>query len=398
MIGALLLAILLYVITQPLLGVLKKKHPFIDLGLLRNLYFYHFAFWLIYYLYSLSNSSDSRTYFKNTTLYAEWLNALTTGTKFIHFTGYPFVNYLGFNYEMMMVLFSWFGFIGFIYFYIFFLENNRIPVKFMGINLITLLVFLPNMHFWTSSFGKGSLIFMGLGLFAYGMKKPQGRLIALLTGCLVVFFVRPHVFLFLGAGAVIGYFTGREKVPLYQKLLVYGAFIGSIALFYGQILAVANLNEADVIGSFDDFASKRADDLSSSGSGININNYPLVLKLITFWFRPLFFDAPGFLGIFVSFENLIYVLLFFKIFDAQFLSFFKRSSSMVKMSMFVFITSSIALSFVMANLGIAMRQKSMVMYFLFFIVLSFLSDKEQVRRAAIIRKRESKLKRLHAIE
>ncbi|TCK84929.1 hypothetical protein [Albibacterium bauzanense] len=389
MVGALILAIILYGLQQPLLANLKNKHPFINLRLLDNLYVYHLLFWLIYYIYTRSSRSDSFAYFNRAENGDTWLGIYHTGTRFIDFVAYPFVN-LGFNYEMMMMLFAWFGFIGFVYFYIFFKENNRLLVRYQGYDLIAILLFLPNMHFWTVSLGKGSLIFLGLGLFAYAMKKPQARLIALTLGSLIVFNIRPHVFLFLGAGAVIGYLTGREKVPLYQKILVYITFIGAIFLFYGQILAVANLNEADIIGSFDEFATKRAGELSSSGSGVDLNNYSLPLKLFTFWFRPLFLDASGILGIFVSLENLLYLLLVYKLFDKQFISFFKQSSSLVKMSAVIFLTSSIALSFVMSNLGLVIRQKSMVMYFLFFVILSFLSYKENLRRIWI-NKRKAEL-------
>jgi hypothetical protein len=389
MIGALILAIILYGLQQPLLASLKSKHPFINLRLLDNLYVYHLFFWLLYYAYTRSNRSDSFAYFNRAGNGDSWLGIYNTGTRFIDFVAYPFVH-LGFTYEMMMMLFAWFGFIGFVYFYIFFKENNRLLVRYQGYDLIAILLFLPNMHFWTVSLGKGSLIFLGLGLFAYAIKKPQVRLFALILGSLIVFNIRPHVFLFLGAGAVIGYLTGREKVPLYQKILVYTSFIGAIFLFYGQILAVANLNEADILGSFDEFATKRAEGLSSSGSGVDLNNYSLPLKLFTFWFRPLFLDATGILGIFVSLENLLYLLLTYKLFDKQFISFFKQSSSLVKMSAFIFLSSSVALSFVMSNLGLVIRQKSMVMYFLFFVILSFLSYKENLRRIWI-NKRKAEL-------
>ncbi|TDQ09937.1 hypothetical protein [Pedobacter metabolipauper] len=395
MIGALILAIILFGIQQPWLSFLKKRHSFIDVGLLNKLYGYHLVFWLIYYTYTRFNRSDSIAYFdraENSSA-ESWFSLYHTGTRFIDFSAYPFVNYLGFNYEMMMQIFAWFGFIGFVYFYIFFKENNRIRVNFFGYDLITILLFLPNMHFWTASLGKGSLIFFGLGMFAYAMKEPQKRFITLIFGSFLIFNVRPHVFLFAGVGAVIGYLTSSEKVSLFQKLFVSLVFAGAIFMFYGQILAVANLNEADVVSSFEEFASTRSDGLSSSGSGVNINNYPLILKLFTFWFRPLFIDAPGALGIFVSFENLVYVLLFFKLFDKKFIGYLAKASSMVKMSAVIFITSSIALSFVMANLGIATRQKSMVMYFLFFVVLSFLSGKEQERRARVIKRKALILKK-----
>lgn len=380
MIGALILIILLYFVTQPILGHFKKKFPFIKLGLLNQLYWWHTLFALIYFLYATFNNSDSKAYYGRANsgyLQSSWLSIYQTGTRFIDFISYPFINGLGFSYEMAMVLFAWFGYLGFVYFYIFFKEQVRLPLKFYGYDLLMLLLFLPNMHFWTASLGKGSLIFLGIAMFAYGLAAPQKRFLTLLAASLLVYHIRPHIFLFLGIGAVAGYVTGREKVPFYQKAIVYVAFIGGMAVMYDQILAFANLKEDDVLGSFQDFSQVQAGRLSSAGSGLDITSYPLPLKLFTFWFRPLFFDAPGALGLYISVENLFYLALAWKLVDKDFIPFLKKSSSLVKMSLVTFISSSIALSMVMSNLGIVIRQKSMVMYFFFFVILAFMEYKQR---------------------
>jgi hypothetical protein len=390
MLGSLFLLVILYFVNQPILKGIKKRSPFLSIELMNKLYLYHALFWLIYYLYALNNASDSHGYFERTLELEAWLSSYGTDTKFIEFIAYPFINLFRFSYEAVMYLFSWFGYLGFVYFYIFFKENIKTKVRLWGIDLVTLLLFLPNMHFWTASLGKGSLIFLGIAMFAYSMRVPQKRLPALIVGSLIVFNIRPHMFLFLGAGAVMGYFTGKERVPMYKKILVYVAFAGAIALFYDQILAVAGLNEDNLFGSFEEFAESRASNLNeSAGSGVDMNSYPLPMKLFTFWYRPLFIDAPGALGLFVSLENVFYLYLTFKLFDKDFIRYLKNSTSLVKMSLTIFFSSSIALSFVMANLGIASRQKSMVMYFLFFVVLSFLDFK---RRKFLYKRKQLRLK------
>lgn len=380
MLGAVLLIIVLYIINQPIIGFLKSQFSFLKVKLLNYLYWWHTLFAIIYYLYATFNRSDSEAYYERANsdlVYSSWLSIYQTGTRFIDFVAYPFVNTLGFSYEMGMVLFAWFGYLGFLYFYIFFKENVRIELKYKGYDLLMLLLFLPNMHFWTASLGKGALIFLGIAMFAYALAAPQRRWLALLIGALIVYHIRPHMFLFLGVGAVAGYVTGSEKVPMYQKMLIYVAFIGGLAVMYDQILAFANLNEEDVLGSFQDFSQVQAGRLSSAGSGLDMTNYPLPLKLFTFWFRPLFFDAPGALGLYISIENLFYLLLAWKLVDIDFIPFLKQSSSLVKMSLVTFISSSIALSMVMSNLGIVIRQKSMVMYFFFFVILAFLEYKQR---------------------
>lgn len=377
MIGAVILILVLYAINQPILGNFKKNFPFLSIGLLNKLYFFHVLFWFIYYLYASYNPSDSIGYYLRTSLLNSWLPTFGTDTKFIEFIAYPFINWFNFSYEAVMFLFAWFGYLGFLYFYIFFKENVKSNIKFRGIELVFLLLFLPNMHFWTASLGKGSIIFWGIAMFAYAMRKPEKRVSSLVLGSFIVYCIRPHMFLFLGVGAVLGFFTGQERVPFYQKFLVYLAFAGSIGLMYNDILAIANIDAENPFESFDEFADTRAGHLARAGSGVDMSSYPLPLKLFTFWFRPLFFDASGALALYISLENLLYLLLTWKLVDKDFIPFLKKSSSMVKMSLVIFISSSIALSFVMSNLGIVIRQKSQVMYFLFFVILAFMEYKQR---------------------
>src|SRR5690606_38556899 len=150
--------------------------------LMNQLFVYHLLFWGIYYTYATFNPSDSKKYFERPQMGGgEWFDFFGTSTTFIDFLSYPFINFLGFNYEMMMLLFAWMGYLGFVYSYLFFREN--IPIKinvFKNIDLLTLILFFPNMHFWTASLGKGAPIFLGLMMFAYAIKNPRSRLIPLI--------------------------------------------------------------------------------------------------------------------------------------------------------------------------------------------------------------------------
>lgn len=373
MIGGILLLVLLFVVTIPLLRLVKAKYKFVDQALLQNLFWFHYLLSIAYYITAVTSGSDSKGYFhRSSDYYSNWLDIYATGTRFIDFIAYPLTHGVGFSYEMMMVLFSWIGYWGFVFFYIYFRENLRFRHKWQGIDLLTLIMFLPNMHFWTSSLGKGSVIFFGLGLTIFAVSKIGSRKIPLILGLLVVYQVRPHVFLFLIVGIMMGLFFGRSKVPLYQKLLVVAGASAALALSYNQILQFSKLDSDNVVESFDAFTTSRALELAKSDSGVDISNYPLPLKLFTFWFRPLFIDSPNFMGIIPSVENLFYLVLTAKIFTTRFLKFIFKGSTLVKTSAVIFLAASIALSFALSNLGIIIRQKSMVMYFYFFLILSFL--------------------------
>ncbi len=399
MIGAVILIAFLYFLTVPILGSFKAKLPWIPIKLLKNLYWYHVLFALIYYIMTRTVRSDSVGYFFNSFAYANWFDAYTSGTVFIHFVTYPFTNYLMFSYEMMMVLFSWLGYWGFVYFYIVFKETIKFKHKFYGYDLITILVFLPNMHYWTASLGKGSIIFLGMGMVVYGLSRLDSRKISLILGLVIVYHVRPHVFMFLAVGILVGIFTGKEKIPFYQKFLVFAGSAVALILLYGTIISFVGLDQDNLLESFNEFSGKRSYELSkSAGSGIDISNYPVILKLLTFWFRPLFFDAPSVIGIVVSFENLLYLILTFKLFDRRFFSFIKSAPVLVKTSGIAFLATSFALSGTLSNLGLIIRQKSMVIYFLVFVILSFMDYKKNLqveqRKRSLLRLEKAKEKLL----
>ncbi|WP_081208417.1 hypothetical protein [Salegentibacter sediminis] len=372
----------LYLLNQEIFKRLKRRHTFFSFRLMNSLFFYHLLFGAIYYTYASVNPSDSHRYFKVPQREGkEWLDFATTGTGFIDFISYPFINYLGFSYEMMMLLFTWIGYLGFVYAYLIFRENIPHSIKvFKKINLLPLLLFLPNMHFWTASLGKGAPIFLGLMMFAYAVKNPEKRWQGLFFGSLLVFCIRPHIFLLVAVVAVLGILLGKKQIEWKKKLVYTGLIAGVLLIFKDQILGVVNLgNSQDLIGDFIAFTNKRADSLGQATSGVAMSEYSLFEKFFTFWFRPLFFDAPGFFGVIVSAENLIYLLLVVKLFKRNFIKFIKIAPVKVKMSLLLFLLSSFAMTFVMSNLGIIIRQKTMVMYFLFFVIYYFLAHEQMLK-------------------
>ena len=375
--------ILLLLFNQILLTSLAKKHAFFNKKLMQKLFFYHLFFAGVYYVYALSNPSDSHHYYEVALAIGdEWPTLFETGTKFISYLAAPLAQ-AGISYEGLMLIFAWFGYIGFVYAYLFFRDNIPLDITvFKRFDLLTLVLFFPNMHFWSVSLGKGTVIFMGLMLFVYAVRYPQKRLIPLILGGFLVYMVRPHVMLFVLLGVMVGLLMGKERISKGLKFVIIVASIGFLFAARSSILGVANLEDSEnVLEDFDSFADAQSDRLSSSGSGVAMSGYPLPLKLFTFWFRPLFVDSPGILGLFSSAENLIYLLLFLKIINKRFITFIRQAPYMVKMSAITFLLASFAMTFVMSNLGIIMRQKSMVMYFGFFVIYYFLAQEEFDRRS-----------------
>jgi uncharacterized membrane protein len=156
--------------------------------------------------------------------------------------------------------------------------------------------------------------------------------------------------------------------------------LAGVAFFYiyKDVLTMVGINEDEVFTEGLNL-SHRARELSKATSGIDISNYSLGLQLFTFIYRPLFFDAPGVLGLIVSVENVFYLFISLRLLTLKGIRFLLTSPFLVKSAFFSFLTVSIALAQVSGNLGIAIRQKSQVMMLLLFVIICFMEDKQRAR-------------------
>jgi hypothetical protein len=385
MLGGLIVLVITGVISFAVIDRLKARHAVMDAPLMRSMYWWHILLSLAYLGYVAFNPSDSRAYYHKVESHFRgdsWGAFYGTSTTFIEFVGYPFIHFLGFSYEGMMALFSFFGFLGFLYFYIFFRENIRFKHYFMGYDLLTLTFFLPNLHFWSSSFGKGSIIFLGLGLFFFGISNVRKRLLAIAIGGFIIYHVRPHIMLVVLVSSAAGFiFSSRGVSVAWRVMFLLGA---SVAFFfiYKDVLSMVGIDEEQFISQGLDM-SRRAKELTKASSGVDITQYSLPMQVFTFLYRPLFVDAPGVLGLIVSFENVFYVLITLKLLTSgKGLKFLFTGDFLAKSALFSFLTVSVALAQIAGNLGLAMRQKSQVMILLLFVVLSYLeSDKRKAYTA-----------------
>lgn len=365
--------ILTYLVT----GWVLQRHVRVKKQWLILLFFYHSFLAVVYYVYALNNPSDSKNYFfKASTLFKgeNWLDYYGVSTAFIDFLAFFLVNRLGLNYEGCMALFAWLGYLGFVFFYVFLKETITGSPKIFGYDGILFLLFLPNLHFWSSSLGKGSVIFLGFGLFFFALNRPGPRWLALLLGGWIIFQIRPHIFYVTLIALALGYTFSTRGVAWGYRIVIVLLSALLLNIIYADVLKLTGLEDDSVL---DPFFSHRAYELTKATSGIDITNYTLPEKLFAFWFRPLFFDAPGWLGYVVSFENVFYLFFFANLLRPRAVTFLLRSDALVKTSALTFLGVSLALAQISGNLGLAMRQKSQVMLLMLFVILKFLSYRQQ---------------------
>lgn len=323
-----------------------------------------------YMLYAASSSSDSVAYYNDSSAEEDWGDLFGSSTTFIRFLTWPFSNLLGFSYYATMMVFSYIGFLAIFFLYLSAKENLTLNPVIGKLTWVEIVFMLPNIHFWSSSIGKGSIILLGVALFIFGLSRFNKRGMILIAGLIIVFLVRPHIFLAIVVGIMLGILLTNFGIKSYIR---WGIFIAALAVFFLTSNSVLNFVGTDSYNVLENsMIAQRAAELSKAKSGVNIAEYNIFLKLFTFWFRPLFIDAPGVIGLIVSFENLFYLFVFFLVIREAILE-WNNFNGWYRIMIFIFILGSIMLSQVTANLGIAMRQKAQLMPLLFIVFCKTMS-------------------------
>jgi hypothetical protein len=354
-------------------NIYQTPHTYVDV-----LSGIHLLLFIVYIIYQLNERSDSQNYHYLTSLPSDWSFWWGTDTNFIKWLTWPFSNFLGLSYESCMLIFAYLGLNGVMLFYLAAKENipQNTVLGNTSYSVIDWVFLLPNIHFWSSSIGKGPTMLWGIGMVIYGLSRFNKRFILIIIGALFVYQIRGHILFLMIIGAGTGLLFTLKGIKWYYK----GLMIIAVML--------VTLNTVDDMGKYtgrDDlnvFGStkfqKRALANTTATSGVDLGNYNQAQKLFTFWYRPLFVDAPGVLGLIVSFENALYILFTIAIIRYGIPN-WKQWNGWFRISFFIFIFGSIALAQIAGNLGIAMRQKAQIMP-LFFILYCKAISYKPVRR------------------
>jgi hypothetical protein len=327
----------------------------------------------------LNSASDSRKYFQVASNAQEWFPLFGVGTDFINFLVWPFSSLFSLSYFSVMIIFSSFGLLGILLLYRAAKENIGNPFSATHVFGITEILFLlPNLHFWTSSIGKGSVIILGLGLFFFGLSRFNRRIPHILIGAGIIYLVRPHILFALVVATFVGALLTNTGIKRVYKLAII--FACSLFIFFisDNVVEFTEVTNYNIFNSNE--LKERREALAQSTSGFDISSYSFPLKLFTFWFRPLFVDAPNAVGFIVSFENLYYLYIFSFVIIYGY-KYWSQLNVWYRICIFMFILASIVLSQVTGNLGIALRQKAQIMPLLFIFASKLVLLKHDFRNS-----------------
>ncbi len=331
-----------------------------------------------YYFYASRTSADSGGYywFSEQGLFT-WNGLLDPGTSFIqNLTGllHPLVMPFKNHYLMLFIPYSFTAFCGSLFFYM--VLKPLFKHRKYKTELYLLVFFLPNMTFWTSNLGKDSIVYFGLMLIMYsvikGPEKVKNMALIALGGA-VVYFVRPHVLLFLFAGVGIGALLDKRKFSARTAVLLIIIGVAFFSLQKKIFEAVGLQGEDDSpqgIEQLYESGVKRmngnAKGLSESGGGANegARTFHLAyapIYLVEFLCSPFIWQARKPIQLVSAMENILYqYFLFFFLYHWKVF----RSTKLIpyKYGLFIYgLIGSIVMGMAFTNFGLTVREKCMVL-------------------------------------
>lgn len=344
-----------------MIGVKQKK----DIAKVTFLYVWHTLFSLVYYLFSLSNASDATVNYRHSLS----LNAFEfyPGSPFIKLVASFFSKGLDASYLNTTLCFGLIGCIGLILLYLSLKEYLKAFPWYWG-----LILFIPSMSFWTASLSKDPISFFAVCLFLYAVTTSKKTLLLTSIAFFAMFMVRPHVGALILASYVI-YFIIRARVHILFKMITIPAIFAGLMLSITFVEQYIGLDESSANG-YMDYIDKRESVSQTGRSAVDISSMSYPMKMFTYIFRPLPFEAYSVTALVNSIENTLLLFAFvYIIIKIRFkLRPFIQDKNMWLFA-YLMLTSSV-LALTTANLGIATRQKWMFMPVIIYLLVYIFSE------------------------
>lgn len=349
-------------------------------AVLRKLFFFHLLIG-VYYAFFLYGDANRYYNVSKVMTYDIFIASMQTGegTKFMEALNFPFSKILGMPYLSNTLFFSLVGFIGITLFYKIALELVPYNVLLFGITFFPTVFFLPNLHVWSVSIGKDTILFLCIAMFSYGLLAPSKRIWMIVFAILLGIAIRPHIVLFLFVGFGLAYVFGG-KIPIWQRVVFSAVMLGAGLAILPSVLEFANIEAADT-ASFEEFAASKSSALGRGnvGSAIDVSSLPVPLQWLTFWFRPSFFDGTSVASLLTSVENLILLCLFVMILMKKPYKAFKAAPFVIKGLVLFAILGTLAFAPTLGNLGIMIRMRNMFLPGMLIFLLWVFSYHYQTR-------------------
>jgi hypothetical protein len=376
-----LIGILLGLLAWPFACV--QRTP-VRVGVFALLFLAHVASAVVYYQYVQTSSADTAMYYNDP--FDQYGTGFGVNTLFIIYVVQFLKTTFGGTYLDYFFVFQAFGFFGIA------LLMRSIEEIYASLDIEQplwsyLLLFLPGIHFWTSSIGKDSLLFTASCLALWATMHVRRRYIQLALAIGLMILVRPHIAL-IAVAAAAWTVLGDRTTNLFLRTLLFLVSLGGLIVAAATMRSTFALDvtSADSISDFlavreNVMASSTSDDLGNSA----VLNAPYPVKVLSFLFRPLFIDAEGAFGYIASLENVLFlsitgmVMLRFRTVIAA-----VKVAPFIRYALIFSVGVTLALSIHYYNIGLGLRQKTMVVPGFLMIFVALAAIRQAQHRAAEI--------------
>ncbi|AWW32080.1 hypothetical protein DN752_19140 [Echinicola strongylocentroti] len=332
---------------------------------LHILLIYHLGFSYFFYRYVMAFGGDAIVYWNLNGPLANpdangWWDYFGIGYPFMYWLNYIPSRYFGWDMLSGFFLYSMLSFIGFRWLFLKLTTDHQGMKPFLGLPWPVYILYLPNLHFWTGGIGKEALCFFALVLIMKGIS--QQKWTGAFIGLVLIFMVRTYfawlVLISFGGAALL--FGPSKKYRLWWgiscsllALAAFPALLWYVGMEHFSLAAIQQIIQQQ----FSMLSGKGV------GSSVDMADYSFLMRLFTFWFRPLFWDAHNITSFLASIENLILMVgITTMIIKSQWRN-WQSLPLFLKFGLLLFFASSLVYMNILSNLGIMMRMKSLFMLF-----------------------------------
>jgi len=330
----------------------NRRKPGIYLGL----FTLHLAMAIAYWGYTYESGMDAYMYYQDP--FGLRYKPFATNTVMIAQFVQASRDLLGGSYLDYFFLFQAFGMIGIAFLIRTFQEiadslSMEVPM------VAYLLLFLPGLHFWSVAIGKDAPMFMAISMATWASLKIHRRALWFIVALVFMTLIRSHIAAMALFSMLVALLLNRElSTAARTGLLIAGATIFAIVLTEAKLSLQLDTLDVRTISDFVD----RNQGYGETHGADNLESLPFPFKVLTLLFRPLFFDAPGFMGFVISFENVFFLYIFGYIALSwrTVIGLIRPVYYLGFCLLFAFVVI-IALAAVSYNIGLGQRQKMMAM-------------------------------------
>jgi hypothetical protein len=340
--------------------------------------------------------TDDANYFYGAEKFNKSFFQLNDGTEFMLYIVKPLKRIFNLDLPSFHIIFSAMGFIGSLnYLYVLTLRNDFIDKTNYKVNRIAFFVMLcfPNFMAWGRIFGKDSTIFFLASIFLVGairiLKENKINIfsISVLIGSLYIMqIIRPHIAGIIATSFFIAYILKLWKYKSYAnvgragilKLYIPLALLFISLIFIFNIIRKLNIDDSSVtvesvkqtiihtskMGAYGGSATELASEIDENPD-IIFKPFQIFKNIIRLLFDPLPWKIRGGADLIALLSNIIFIYLVVR---------FRKNISLFdiiqKYLFFTTVGLVLLLSFMTGNVGLILRQKTIILPFFFLMLFS----------------------------